>query len=323
MARGETYEANETPRSASPPDADLDAPVVALDGVSVRYRNRTALDSIDLLVSAGEVVGLLGPNGAGKTTTVDTCVGLRKPTAGSVSLFGRDPQERRARELVGLVPQESGLYDELTGQEQLRLFASLYKLDDERKRVEDVLNLVSLWTRRDDTVSTYSGGMRRRLALARALLHDPRLLVLDEPTLGVDIHGRTALWEHIRQLRAEGRTILLTTNDLYEAEVLCSRVVILNHGRVVEDASPEQLRRRHGVTVLLDYDAPPDAVVAGLAPLGYAVNVIDHRVAVSDVPDGAVAGVIARAHELGAITAVQVTAPTLESVFLAVTGSDE
>ena len=313
-------EAGRVDVARSGPVADA---VLTLDGVTVRYSGRAALDHITLHVQAGEVVGLLGPNGAGKTTAVDVCSGLRRATEGSITLFGRDPRAKAARDLIGLVPQESGLYEELTGREQLRLFASLYKLAKADARVAEMLRLVSLWERRDDTVATYSGGMRRRLALARALLHDPQLLILDEPTLGVDIHGRTALWDHIRRLRAQGRTILLTTNDLYEAENLCSRVVILNNGRIVEDASPEQLRRRHGVTVLLDYDGDVDEAQQQLGQLGHPVRAVGQRIAVSDVPDAVVATVIARAHELGRIVAVQVEAPTLESVFLAVTGSEE
>src|SRR5437867_4510543 len=226
---------------------------VQLSDVRVAYGAVVALDALTLSVAAGEIVGLLGPNGAGKTTTVDVCCGLRVPDRGTVRILGADAVEspREVRAKIGVVPQDSGLYPELTAFEHLRLAATLYDLKRPKPRIEEMLRLMGLWDRRNKQVATFSGGVRRRLALARALLHDPPVLQLDEPTLGVDVHGRRALWDHVADLRDQGRSVLLTTNYLDEANALCDRVAIIDHGQLIVCERPEELRRDGGVTVVL------------------------------------------------------------------------
>jgi ABC-type multidrug transport system ATPase subunit len=296
----------------------LDA--IVLDRVTVRFGARVALDALSLHVGPGEVVGLLGPNGAGKTTTVDVCCGLRRPDSGTVEVLGLDAASAGAdlRRRIGVVPQESGLYAELTAAEHLRLFASLYGTP--RDRIDEVLALVGLYDRRDGRVGTYSGGMKRRLALARALLHDPPVLFLDEPTLGVDVHGRRALWDHVDRLRAEGRSVLLTTNYLEEATALCDRVVIVDEGRVLADESPEALRREGGSALILTTDRPADVARAVAASCGVEASVSNDTVRVPLARDDLAAAVVAAASAVAAVTSLRTEQPSLEEVFLRLTG---
>ncbi|HEX8002101.1 MAG TPA: ABC transporter ATP-binding protein [Mycobacteriales bacterium] len=293
---------------------------IEMEGVVVRFGERVALNGLSLRVHKGEVVGLLGPNGAGKTTAVDVCCGLRRPDAGRAAILGRDAANGGAdlRRLIGAVPQESGLYAELTAFEHLRLFASMYGTPAER--IEEVLTLVGLWDRRDGRVATYSGGMKRRLALARALLHDPPVLFLDEPTLGVDVHGRRALWDHVERLREDGRSVLLTTNYLEEATALCDRVVIIDEGNVLADESPETLRRQGGATLVV---ATPDttavaAAVARAVPVEPAVDGGTVRIPLPR--DEIAAAAVNAASAAGTVTAIRTEEPSLEEVFLRLTG---
>ncbi len=232
-----------------------DAPIVELRAVTYRFRRRVALDHFSLPIPAGAVIGLLGPNGAGKTTVINLVAGLAAPSDGEVLWRGEAlsyPFPPTARRQIGLLPQETALYEELTARENLRFAADLFAVNHPARRVDELLDLVGLGDRASDRVGTYSGGMQRRLAFARALVHDPELLVLDEPTLGVDVDARHALWGHIRRLRRLGRTVLLTTNYLDEAEALCDEVVALRDGRAVAHGSPADLLRVAGRCVEID-----------------------------------------------------------------------
>jgi ABC-type multidrug transport system ATPase subunit len=299
-----------------PPPRTDDAIVVS--DLTVRFGTRTAVDALSLRVGRGEVVGLLGPNGAGKTTTVDVCCGLRRPDAGTAYVLGRDarhggPDLRRS---IGVVPQESGLYGELTAAEHLRLFAALYDLPRPNDRIAEVLTLLGLYDRRDGRVATFSGGMKRRLALARALLHDPPVLFLDEPTLGVDVHGRRALWDHVSRLRDEGRSVLLTTNYLEEATALCDRVVIVDAGKVLADERPDALRRGSGTALVLTVDGDAAAVAAAVG--GTVDDNGDVRVALAR--DDAAAPAVEAAGRVARVVAIRTEEPSLEEVFLRLTG---
>jgi len=212
-----------------------------------RYGSLAAVDGISLKAAAGETVGLLGPNGAGKTTTVSMIAGLLRPDTGEVLIEGRplagdsDPIKRR----IGLVPQDLALYDELSALENLHLFAALYDLNSARAKpaIESALELVGLSDRIKDRVKTFSGGMKRRLNLAAALLHDPQILLLDEPTVGVDPQSRNAIFDNLETLKKRGKTLLYTTHYMEEAERLCDRVVIIDHGKVIADDTPRGLSR--------------------------------------------------------------------------------
>lgn len=214
----------------------------------------TALDRLALQIESGQVFGLLGPNGSGKTTTVNLLCGLLKPTSGKVFVQGVDVAANVAqvRAMLGVVPQETALYNDLTAQENLIFHARLYNMNPSERtaRIAEVLNLVDLTSRQHDRVGTYSGGMQRRLALARALLTHPDVVVLDEPTLGVDVQSRAALWEQIRQIARSGRTVLLTTNYMEEAQSLADQLAILDHGCLIAHGTPAELQNQMGQTIV-------------------------------------------------------------------------
>ena len=216
-------------------------------GLKRSYGSVVAVDGVSLHAAAGETVGLLGPNGAGKTTTVSIIAGLVHPDAGSVKIEGRaltgdaDPNKRR----IGLVPQDLALFDELPARENLLLFAALYDLSGAaaNRAIGEALELVGLKERSRDRVRTFSGGMKRRLNLAAALLHDPQILLLDEPTVGVDPQSRNAIFENLETLKQRGKTLLYTTHYMEEAERLCDRIVIIDHGKVIADDGLQGLYR--------------------------------------------------------------------------------
>jgi ABC-2 type transport system ATP-binding protein len=221
--------------------------MLELKAVTKRFGSVTAVDSVTFGARAGETVGLLGPNGAGKTTTVSMIAGLLPPDAGEVLVDGRhlagdtDPFKR----WIGLVTQEIALLEDLTAAQNLLFFAALYDLDRRtaRRSVGEGLELVGLADRAGDKVRTFSGGMKRRLNLAAALLHDPQVLLLDEPTVGVDPHSRNAIFDNLETLKQRGKTLLYTTHYMEEAERLCDRIVILDHGRVIADDTLQGLYR--------------------------------------------------------------------------------
>jgi ABC-2 type transport system ATP-binding protein len=252
-------------------------PAIELRGLSKRFGTLTALDALTLSLDRGEIFGLLGPNGSGKTTTINIVSGLSKPTAGQALVFGFDitRDQRAVRSVLGSVPQETALYEELSAWDNMVFHADLYNVPSRgrNERIIDLLDLVQLTERRASRVSTFSGGMKRRLALARALLHEPQLLYLDEPTLGVDVQSRRALWDYILGLKAQGKTVLITTNYLEEANTLCDRLAILDRGKLVALDSPAALKRRYGDTVIdLELEAPPsDGIMADLRALQMVV----------------------------------------------------
>jgi ABC-2 type transport system ATP-binding protein len=214
----------------------------------------TALDRLALQIEGGQVFGLLGPNGSGKTTTVNLLCGLLKPTSGRAFVQGVDVTAHVAqvRAILGVVPQETALYNDLTAQENLVFHARLYNVPSRERaaRIAEVLELVGLTSCQYDRVGTYSGGMQRRLALARALLTHPDVVVLDEPTLGVDVQSRAALWERIRQIARDGKTVLLTTNYMEEAQALADHLAILDHGQLIANGTPAELHNQLGQTIV-------------------------------------------------------------------------
>ena len=216
-------------------------------GLRKAYGSLVAVHDVSLTLRAGEIVGLRGPNGAGKTTTVSMVAGLVTPTAGQVLIGGEplagdtDPAKRR----IGLVPQDLALYDELTALQNLRFFGALYDLDAATlaRNISSALDLVGLADRARHRVGTFSGGMKRRLNLAASLLHDPDILLLDEPTVGVDPQSRNAIFDNLETLRARGKALLYTTHYMEEVERLADRVVIVDHGRVVASDTLDGLRQ--------------------------------------------------------------------------------
>jgi ABC-2 type transport system ATP-binding protein len=237
--------------------------MLVLAGVRKRYGTRTAVDGLSLAVRRGEIFGLLGPNGAGKTTTVGLAIGLLVPDEGTVDVAGLgSPRDPAVRARIGLAPQALALYDALTGQENVAFFGSVYGLSGARlaERVAAAIEFVGLTDRRCDRVATYSGGMKRRLNLAVALVHDPELLLLDEPTVGVDPQSRNLIFENVRHLREAGKTIVYTTHYMEEAERLCDRVGIVDNGRLLALGTVPELVAAHGGRPELVADTGGDEV---------------------------------------------------------------
>lgn len=219
--------------------------MIDIKELSKSFDSRVAVDNLSLCIEPGETFGLLGPNGAGKTTIIRILTMLTKPSGGSVSINGwaLGTEEQLIKSVIGVVPQHINLDMDLTAWENLELHGRLHRMPQElrRKKIDELLAYVELADRGDDMVSSFSGGMKRRLMIARALLHDPRVLFLDEPTVGLDPQVRRRLWDLIRQLNSEGMTVLLTTHYIEEAEALCRRVAILEKGRLIALNSPEAL----------------------------------------------------------------------------------
>jgi ABC-2 type transport system ATP-binding protein len=209
-----------------------------------------ALDGVSLEVEAGRFFGLLGPNGAGKTTLINSVVSLARPDSGRVEVFGRDAYEefREARRMIGVSPQEINLDKFLTVEETLLFHAGYYGVPKQKakERAGDLLERFALTEKRKQRVNTLSGGMKRRVLFARALMHDPRILFLDEPTAGVDVELRYKLWGYIRELNREGLTILLTTHYLEEAEALCEEIALINGGKIAAQGTSAELKTRYG-----------------------------------------------------------------------------
>ena len=222
-----------------------------------RYPTGTeALKGVSLDIEAGEFAGLLGPNGAGKSTLIHCATGLAQPTSGDIRIFGHDAVHhyKEARQAVGLAPQELNLDWFLTAEESLDYHGAYFGMPrrERRKRTAELLDTFSLTEKKDDRTRTLSGGMKRRLVLARALMHRPRLLILDEPTAGVDVELRLELWHYVQRINAEGTTILLTTHYLEEADQLCDKVAFINHGEIVARGTNQELARQFGVASLED-----------------------------------------------------------------------
>jgi ABC-2 type transport system ATP-binding protein len=220
-------------------------PILRIDRLTVRYGSFVAVDGLELALNPGELFGLLGPNGAGKSSTLRVLIGQRRPSAGNVTVAGFDVGRdwQSVKPLFGYVPDRENNFEELTGRRNLLIFAGLYGADV--GRVEECLGLVELSEAADLTVRSYSLGMRRKLLLARALLHRPRLLYLDEPTANLDAHSVAVVHRILQQLTAEGVTVLLTTHNMVEVEEVCDRVAILCRGKLVALDSPLNLQRQH------------------------------------------------------------------------------
>jgi ABC-2 type transport system ATP-binding protein len=233
--------------------------MIVIERLVKRYGSVKAVDDLSISLPAGQVHGVLGPNGAGKTTTVRILATLTRPTSGTASIGGYDVMEQplKIKRQIGVVHQTLNFDPELTGEESLLIHGMLYDMPRRaiRTRMDELVAFADLSDAARRKVSTYSGGMKRRLSIARAMIHEPRVILLDEPTVGLDAHARRKVWDLIRRLRNEGCTILLTTHHIEEAEVLADRVVIIDHGRVIAQGSPGELIARSG-NVAVDYSGP-------------------------------------------------------------------
>jgi ABC-type multidrug transport system ATPase subunit len=271
---------------------------------------------------------MLGPNGSGKTTTIHMITGLLRRTSGKLEVSGFDPQvqPRLVRQRIGLVPQETNIYGELSALDNLWHHAALYckDLGRARERIEELLKLVGLWDRRKDPAGTFSGGMKRRLALARALLHDPEIILFDEPTLGVDVQGRHMLWDHIHALRDAGKTFVITTNDMNEADRLCDRLVIIDHGKCIVLDSPERLKAELGRDIVTLHTTPaiPDPAAEFQSFGVHQVGLLEPGVVRFEVEnaEALVGDLVRRISPRYHLENFRIARPTLDDVFLHHTG---
>jgi ABC-2 type transport system ATP-binding protein len=299
-------------------------PVVTVRGVSKRFGSLVALEAVDLDVRPGEIFALLGPNGAGKTTLISIVAGLLRATTGEVRVLGRDVVRdyRFTRAAVGLVPQEINFDPFFTVEESLRIQAGYFGVRLSETRLVEILDALDLAAKRHTNTRALSGGMKRRLLIGKALVHDPRVLFLDEPTAGVDVELRRALWRYVRVLRGRGTTIVLTTHYLEEAEELADRVGVIDRGRLLVVEDKTTLLSRHGtrtlrLTLAIPVPAPPPALA------GLGARLLDGGAALEvEVASGATAGpVLAAAAAAGlSVADVETRRTTLEDVFVRLVG---
>src|SRR5450759_4174104 len=291
------------------------------------FGNFHAVDHLSLTVKQGEIFGLLGPNGSGKTTTINMISGLSVPTSGEVRVFGYDVRHdaRRIRQVLGAVPQETALYEELTAWTNLDFHADLFGIPrkEKKERITKLLELVQLLDRKDSRVSTFSGGMKRRLALGRALLHDPQLIYLDEPTLGVDVQARRVIWDYILSLRDQGKTVLITTNYLEEAQALCERLAIIDHGKLVAEDTPEHLKQTYGGSVIELETLRPSTAIDELRSIPGVKEVIQDETHLKITTQGMyniAPHIITILTQEGEIKDIAIREPNLNEIFLRLTG---
>jgi ABC-2 type transport system ATP-binding protein len=304
-------------------------PAIAVAGLERAFGDVLAVQGIDLAVEEGEIYGFLGPNGAGKTTTVRMLTTLLLPTGGEASVAGHDvvAEARQVRSSIGVALQEAALDPLMTGRELIRLQATLQGLPPAagRERADALLERVGLTGAAERRVGTYSGGMQRRLDLAAALVHEPRVLFLDEPTTGLDPVSRKTIWEEVRALNEDGTTVFLTTQYLEEADQLADNVGIIDSGRIVAEGTPEALKGEVGsphVELLVGEGAVPAAERA-CAELGKLLPPKDGKRVLLEVPNGAadIPRVVIALDEAGvAVESLELVRPTLDDVFVAKTG---
>jgi ABC-2 type transport system ATP-binding protein len=315
------------------------ASIVEVTNLTHIYKGgQKALESLSFSVEKGEIIGLLGPNGAGKSTTVKLITGILKPTSGSVKVSGHEVSENldTIRKLIGFMPQETALYQDLTAYEALEYHAELYGVPKSEvpDRIAKMLELAGLKQRKDDLVKTYSGGMKRRLALVRSILHDSEILILDEMSLGVDVQSRNLIWNQVRKMKEEGRTIIFCTNYMDEAEALADRVIVIDNGHLVASGPPGDLKREYvgdylievlidGLDSTLGSEWLTDKVKLDVEKVSEPLNGgprtawIRSQAGHSDLPL-----VINRISESGLIVKqASMREPSLGDVFLAITGS--
>ncbi|MEN6373772.1 MAG: ATP-binding cassette domain-containing protein [Smithella sp.] len=267
--------------------------MIEIKNLTKNYGSVRAVDNLNLTIDQGEVFGLLGPNGAGKTTIIKVLTTLTKPDDGHCAIDGFDVvrQSFEIKKRIGVVPQENNLDRDLTARENLTIYSMLHNVADRKRKIEDCLKMVNLWDRRDTVVSGFSGGMQRRLLLARALLSQPSVLFLDEPSIGLDPQIRRQMWDMIRKTGIYGQTVVLTTHYIEEAEALCRRVGIMSHGQLIALDTPGNLKNSIGEYVVEFIDAEGklqqqiclNRNEANKIAAGYVGNVIIRKTNLEDV----------------------------------------
>ena len=297
--------------------------IIETKDLTKKFEQMTAVDSLNLEIREGEIFGLLGPNGAGKTTTLLMLVTLKPPTSGTATINGFDivTQPDKVRKSIGIVFQDPSSDEILTGYENLKLHGWLYDMPDDlrEERIKEVLSLVDLNDRKNDRVKKYSGGMRRRLELARGLMHHPKVLFLDEPTLGLDPQSRDHIWTYIENLAKEkNMTIVITTHYMDEADKLCDRLAIIDHGKVVVLGSPKQLKKDLGGDIIRLKATNLDTDVLKKLPYVKEISPCDGEVCLTLEDANIHLQEILKM--VGKVDSVEIRSPTLDDVFLHYTG---
>ncbi|MBD3389760.1 ATP-binding cassette domain-containing protein [Candidatus Micrarchaeota archaeon] len=304
-------------------------PIISASNITKKFNSFTAVNSVSLQVEKGEIFGLLGPNGAGKTTFISMLVTMKRPSSGRAEVNGFDVSSdpRGVRKSIGIVFQDQALDEELTAYENLDLHAALYSVPrNEREiRIMEVLKMVELDSRRDDQVKTFSGGMRRRLEIARGLIHYPKVLFLDEPTLGLDPQTRKHIWEYINKLRREHNvTVFLTTHYMEEADTLCDRIAIIDHGKIIMMDTPSGLKDSLGGDTLLLECSSPRKLCSTLKGQECIIDSKPHNGKLTlrlDNGEKKIPMIMQKARDAGvAVSSVSLHKPTLDDVFLHYTG---
>jgi ABC-2 type transport system ATP-binding protein len=304
--------------------------IIKAEGLTkVFNKTLTAVDHVDFSVMNGEIFGFLGPNGAGKTTTINMLITILKPTEGTASVVGYDilKQSNMVRNVLGVVPQEYTADEDLTGSENILLCSDLYGIPRNvaKERAEELLKLVELTEFKDKKVQTYSGGMHRRLELACGLINRPKVLFLDEPTLGLDVQTRTATWEYIRKLKKEyGMTLFMTTHYLEEADALCDRVAIIDHGKIVVTGTPEELKNSLGgdiITLNIQEDVDITSLISKIEHVKEVKKENGMYMITSESGEVTAPLIIEALRRKGqVVTRLSLTKPTLNEVYLQYTG---
>lgn len=310
---------------AEPTPSGTPAELIQARGLTKRFGDFTAVDGIDVTVTAGESFGFLGPNGAGKSSTMRMIAAVSPVTSGTLRIFGLDPATRGPdiRAALGVVPQKDTLDEELTVEENLWIYGRYFGLSwaECRRRATELLEFAQLTERAGDRVEPLSGGMKRRLTIARSLINDPRILLLDEPTTGLDPQARHVLWDRLFRLKRQGVTLVVTTHYMDEAEQLCDRLVVMDHGRIVAEGSPLQLIRQYSTREVLEvrFGSERNAVVVEqLADVAERLEVLPDRILLyTDDGEAALERVTSRG--LQPLTSL-VRRASLEDVFLTLTG---
>lgn len=300
-------------------------PSIELRQLTKLYGDLVAVDGLDLVIEPGDVFGLLGPNGAGKTTTLLMLATLVSPTSGSATVNGFDivKQRARVRKSIGIVFQDPSCDDILTGYENLKLHGMLYSMPValREQRIGEVLELVDLTDRKDDLVKHYSGGMRRRLELARGLMHRPKVLLLDEPTLGLDPQSREHIWRYIQRLAQEEKmSIVITTHYMEEVDILCNRLAIIDSGKIAALGTPMKLKEVIGGDVVLIVSKDADMGRLKALPFVKAGSIEGSKISLT--VDNAREHLAEILRDAGTVEAVEVHSPTLNDVFLYYTGRE-
>jgi ABC-2 type transport system ATP-binding protein len=297
--------------------------MISTKNLTKKFEKLTAVDNLNLEIKEGEIFGLLGPNGAGKTTTIFMLTTLKPPTSGTATINGYDivKDSDKVRKSIGIVFQDPSSDEILTGYENLKLHGWLYDMPDDLKerRIKEVLELVDLTNRKDDLVKKYSGGMRRRLELARGLMHHPRVLFLDEPTLGLDPQSRDYIWSYIEKLAKEEKiTIVLTTHYMDEADKLCDRLAIIDYGKIVILGTPEELKKELGGDIIKLRGK--NLKLEPLKNLSYVKNIAASSEGVCLTVEDANIHIQDILNNVGKVDSTEIRSPTLDDVFIHYTG---